>query len=368
MSMKQHLRVPANTRTSYTADLGVYIGRFQPFHLGHLHIVIEALKRVRYLTILVGSSCVPRSYFNPFTFEERRAMILASLPVELRGRVFVQPLLDMTYNDPAWVVQVQEKAKGAAEHFFPMDGDSVALVGYQKDGTSFYLKMFPQWESIAVPAFVAAGEDKPLSATPIREGLFDRTAYEVNAVYLPAHALPDEVIQVIAEFSDTREFENLVEEYEYVKRYKSQFEGLSYPPIFQTVDALVVQSGHILLVKRKSRPGRGLWALPGGFLNAHERIVDAVYRELREETKIKVPDAVLRGSTVARETFDDVHRSARGRTITSAFLIRLPDGPLPKVKGADDAEKAKWVPLSEVTQDKMFEDHFHVIKKMTGMI
>jgi bifunctional NMN adenylyltransferase/nudix hydrolase len=104
-------------------------------------------------------------------------------------------------------------------------------------------------------------------------------------------------------------------------------------------------------------------------LNAGERIQDAVYRELREETKIKVPEAVLRGSTVTQRTFDDVHRSARGRTITSAFLIHLPaTGELPKVKGADDAEKAKWVPLSQVTQDVMFEDHFHIIKLMTALI
>lgn len=364
MSWTDHFRNSAEDAPSI--DLGVYIGRFQPFHFGHRHIVIRALKQVRLLTILVGSSCVPRSYFNPFTFEERKAMILASLPEELRGRVLVQPLLDMTYNDAAWVVQVQERAKAAAESF-GLDNPSVALVGHQKDGTSFYLKMFPQWSNINVSAFIGF-DGKVLSATPIREDLFNPQAFTQGAVYLPPQALHDAVIEQIAEFSTTRDFENLVHEYEYVKKYRKQFEGLSYPPIFQTVDSVVVQSGHILLVKRKSLPGRGLWALPGGFLNASERIEDAVYRELREETKIKVPEAVLRGSTVKREVFDDVHRSARGRTITSAFLIQLPDGPLPKVKGADDAEKAKWVPLSEVTRDKMFEDHYAIIKKMTGMI
>ena len=63
-----------------------------------------------------------------------------------------------------------------------------------------------------------------------------------------------------------------------------------------TVDAVVVQSGHILLVKRGDMPGKGLWALPGGFLNQEETMLDGAIRELKEETKIKVPVPVLKGS------------------------------------------------------------------------
>jgi bifunctional NMN adenylyltransferase/nudix hydrolase len=343
--------------------LGVFIGRFQPFHYGHLFIIKQALKQVKYLTILVGSSSVPRSYFNPFTFEEREAMILSSLTEEEQARVFIQPLVDMTYNDGAWVRQVQSCATDAVYHFGlgDIDKPSVALVGHSKDGSSFYLKMFPQWAEIALP------NHYDISATPIREKFFSREAF-LELLEDIAPVVPAKVRDFMANFSYTADYNNMVEEYEYVQRYRKQFEGLSYPPIFQTVDAVVVQSGHILLVKRKSRPGKGLWALPGGFLNATERVQDAVYRELREETKIKVPEAVLRGSTITSKLFDDVHRSARGRTLTHAFLIKLPDGPLPRVKGADDAEKAKWVPISEVTRDVMFEDHHAIITNLTALL
>jgi bifunctional NMN adenylyltransferase/nudix hydrolase len=153
-----------------------------------------------------------------------------------------------------------------------------------------------------------------------------------------------------------------------IEKYKEAWKAAPFPPTFMTVDAVVVQSGHILLVKRGDMPGKGLWALPGGFLNQGETMLDGAIRELKEETKIKVPVPVLKGSIKDSKTFDAPHRSQRGRTITQAFYIDLGfDERLPKVKGSDDAEKAFWVPLNEVVaqRDKFFEDHFHIISYFT---
>ncbi|MDD1607646.1 MAG: NUDIX domain-containing protein, partial [Methylococcaceae bacterium] len=116
-----------------------------------------------------------------------------------------------------------------------------------------------------------------------------------------------------------------------------------------------------------ARPGKGLAALPGGFISQYERLQDGCIRELREETKLKIPDPVLRGCIKRQHTFDDPHRSARGRTITHAFLIELPAAEdLPKVKGADDAEKAFWLPLADMKPEKMFEDHYFIIRHLLG--
>jgi bifunctional NMN adenylyltransferase/nudix hydrolase len=137
--------------------------------------------------------------------------------------------------------------------------------------------------------------------------------------------------------------------------------------VFVTVDAVVIQSGHILLVKRRARPGKGLAALAGGFIRQYERLQDACIRELREETKLKIPDPVLRGCIKRQHTFDDPHRSSRGRTITHAFLIELPAAEnLPKVKGGDDAEKAFWLPLADMNPEKMFEDHYFIVRHLLG--
>ena len=127
---------------------------------------------------------------------------------------------------------------------------------------------------------------------------------------------------------------------------------------------MVVQSGHVLLIERRALPGRGLLALPGGFLDTEEWIEDAAFRELREETKIDIPNAVLRGGLVTSMLADYPHRSARGRVISQVFLIKLKDGPLPKVKGRSDAKRAMWVPLGEIRPENMFEDPAFIIQRL----
>ena len=63
-------------------------------------------------------------------------------------------------------------------------------------------------------------------------------------------------------------------------------------------------------------------------------------------------------------------RSLRGRTITHAFLIELDGGTgeLARVKGSDDARKAKWFTLAEVEQmeEVLFEDHKHIISTLVA--
>ncbi len=58
---------------------GLFIGRFQPFHLGHLSAIRQALRQVDFLVIGIGSSQTSRTADNPFTAAERREMIEGSL-------------------------------------------------------------------------------------------------------------------------------------------------------------------------------------------------------------------------------------------------------------------------------------------------
>ncbi len=140
-----------------------------------------------------------------------------------------------------------------------------------------------------------------------------------------------------------------------------------YPIIFSCVDAVVIKSGHVLMVTRKASPGKGQLALPGGYVNVNEKLRDAMIRELKEETKIKVPSAVLLGSIVKHEIYDDPDRSSRGRVITTAYLIDLGVGELDKVKGGDDAEHAQWVALANLDPANVFEDHFEIINDLIGI-
>jgi bifunctional NMN adenylyltransferase/nudix hydrolase len=351
-------------------DFLVFIGRFQPYHNGHHAVVAEALARASFLIVLVGSAHRPRCTRNPWTFVERERMLRSCLSEAENRRVFVLPIMDTTYNDDVWISTVQKCVAGvvAARHTQPHREPRVGLIGHSKDHTSYYLSLFPQWGSVDVPNTAAT------SATELRTAIFssDSGGWEDTRVSVAANArdfVPSPVLEQLDAFVRTAEFKHLRDEFDFVRSYRARWAEAPYPPMFVTVDAVVVQSGHVLLVERSARPGKGQWALPGGFVDPDETLREAVLRELKEETRIKVPSPVLAGSIKSEGVFDDPHRSARGRTITHAFFIHLPaDTALPKVKGDDDAAAAFWMPLAELDPERMFEDHYFIIQRMVGQM
>jgi bifunctional NMN adenylyltransferase/nudix hydrolase len=377
-----------STKTAVTYDALVFIARAQPFHNGHKAVVDAALEKAKEVIIVVGSSFASRTIRNPFTFDERKSMIKAVFPQE---NVKVVPVSDYPYDDNKWVAAIQGVVYSAMK--YTPDPIKIGLIGHEKDGTSYYLKIFPTWGNESVPNVDG------IHATDIRKMLLEHDwAPGKMSALMPASAYTTMADIFVANAEGGGAWDTLSKEYDMIHAYKKPYQKITdetlqqivedsfadgqfdqsdllcllrsfdkeyrpqYAPTFMTTDAVVVQSGHILLVKRKHAPGMGLWALPGGFLNPGEKMVDGALRELREETKIKVPLPVLRGSIKDQKTFDDPYRSTRGRTITQAFYIDLGfDKNLPKVKGSDDAEKAQWVPFNEVDRTQMFEDHFFII-------
>jgi len=333
-------------------DTLVLIGRFQPFHNAHLEIIKRSTALCNKLIVITGSAAQPRTYKNPFTSIERERMIRAATG-GLSIQVTIESNIDTMYNDNAWAVRVQAIV---AKHTSP--GEKIAVIGHKKDDSSFYLDMFPQW------GFENVEEIEPLSAVNIRDLYFN---WSFNSNFIK-NVVPQTTYDFLMEFRRTEEFAQIIREREFVETYKKQYASLPYPPIFSTADAVVIQSGHVLMIRRRAEPGKGLWALPGGYVNANtdKSVEDAAIRELREETMIKVPAPVLRGSIVRSKVFDAIDRSPRGRIITHAFYIQLPDGELPKVKGSDDAEKARWVPIAEIRSEECFEDHYEILQHFLG--
>jgi len=336
-------------------DMVVYLGRFQPFHYGHYDTINRAAQISKNVLVIVGSSCSPRTPKNPWNYPERKEMIQKACE-RLPTNIIIDGVPDYTYEDSQWIAQVGEIIQREAE---AIGAKSIAITGYDKDHTSFYLNYFPHLTFVAAPVYPAHGAT--VDATKIRNLMFSGEYSFLQGV------VPDIVYGEIINFTERPEFRTIKGDWEHINEYKKAWAAAPYAPTFLTLDAVVVQSGHVLLVKRKDSPGKGLWAMPGGFLDVHETIEAGIIRELYEETQIKVPEKVIRGSVVHREVFDDPDRSSRGRTVTHVALFKLDDtAKLPQVKGADDAEKAWWFPLSQFKnmQDLMFEDHFHIIDRM----
>jgi bifunctional NMN adenylyltransferase/nudix hydrolase len=335
------------------AKFGVLIGRFQPFHNGHLGVVLAALEQVETLVIVIGSAYSARNIKNPWSWVERKSMILMALPEACRDRVRFVFARDYLYNDNMWITSLQEKVSEVIG-----DSDDVLLFGHDKDYSTYYLRLFPQW------ARKQHAFDNSIDATRVRTMYFKcdlRTLqnWVPEAVW---HKLrSDMVLEDGIQLTDS--FHDLKKEYEYIERYHKDWEGAPFPVTFVTTDAVAVKSGHVLVVRRKGYPGKGLVALPGGFLNQRETIQTGCLRELKEETGIAVDTQILEKSMVDSKVFDHPDRSLRGRTLTHAFCIDLGHGALPKVKGSDDADKAWWMPLREVmgSEEVFFEDHYHII-------
>jgi bifunctional NMN adenylyltransferase/nudix hydrolase len=355
-------------------DLLSLIGKFRMFHNGHKHVVDEALKRTRNLLICIGSANRPRSRHLPWTAAEVEQMIRMVYPLdsEAGGRIKIVQLDDWMHdNDFMWLMNVHKAVAKEEQALRSLHGQrapiKTGLVGFSKDHTSYYLKKFPQWGSVDVGPYRQDG--KILNATDLR-ALFFARGEAVLSSYVPRQVAgfiydwTERHPQTVSYLKDAIEFAG-----DYKKKHK--FVGTNaYDPVHSTTDAILIQSGHVLLVRRKFHPGRGLWALPGGFLKATEPTREAVTRELKEETKIAVKKGVLDLAFRFKTVFSDVNRSDdRGRIITHAYLYLLNDrAELPAIEAADDADKAKWVPLGLLDPREMYSDHFFIIMKMINLI
>lgn len=84
---------------------GLYIGRFQPFHLGHLDAIKFALSQVENLWIGIGSSNKSNEKRNPFTADERKEMITTSLDDKTKKRIQIYYIPDTSDHDK-WTYHV----------------------------------------------------------------------------------------------------------------------------------------------------------------------------------------------------------------------------------------------------------------------
>jgi bifunctional NMN adenylyltransferase/nudix hydrolase len=337
--------------------LAVIIGRWQPFHNGHLHTIMQSAKNTDHLLILIGSAHQARTFKNPFSAAERQHMIATALrEAGVTIPVSFRPIRDHRYDDTAWFTEVS----GAVESFVKNANANVevTLHGVQKDESTWYLESFPQWKNGVTNDLVNV-----INATDLRAFIYQGTDYWKEFV-------PRSVLKYVNEWSKSIEGKRVAREYFYCMKYIADHDKNPHPTQINTADAVVFYKGHVLLVVRGAMPGEGLFALPGGHLNPNERFFHCAIREAVEETKFKIRPEWCTGHFLA----DAPGRSLRGRVISNAFAFKVPDSYspwLPIVQGGDDAKSAHWRSLSEIRADleeRMFEDHLDIVNQLATTI
>lgn len=117
------------------------------------------------------------------------------------------------------------------------------------------------------------------------------------------------------------------------------------------VDGILLHGGKLVAVRRKNEPFRGMPALPGGFVELGETTVDAVVREVREETGLETRVKRLVG------VFSDPSRDPRGHVISIVYELETIGG---RLQAGSDAAAIERVNLSAVPG--MAFDHNEIIR------
>jgi bifunctional NMN adenylyltransferase/nudix hydrolase len=344
-------------------DVAVFIGRCQPVHNGHLALLARALELAPHVIVVLGSAHAARSPKNPFTWDERSALIRLSLHEAQRERVSFVPVRDY-YDMERWVSVVKAAVEGQAQQLGHKPNPRIVLVGHHKDASSGYLGLFTPWAFDALPRMGAT------DAVHLRAAYFaaaDRHAD--GALAAISHEVPAPTLAFLRAFAALPAFRALSAEWQALADYKKSWAVAPYPPVFVTVDTVVECREQVLLIRRGQAPGKGLWALPGGFLEPHDTTLASALRELHEETGVALDDAALLKCLVKRQVFDHPERSQRGRTVTHAFYFALPHDTVPALKAGDDASDAAWFPKRALTamQSEFHDDHFHILDEMLGL-
>ena len=332
--------------------LAVVIGRWQIYHRGHASLLDRALAVAPRVAVVIGSALRSRDTRHPFTWQERRQMIEATLSDAQRARVAFVPVRDY-YDDRRWNAAVRDAVTADLAH-----GSPIALVGHAKDASSHYLDQFADWRRESVEP------QTDIDAAALRRAYFGAVELEPALAVMEPYLEPA-VLHQLRAWACLPAYARLAAEQRFLDRYRQRWTA----PWYLTADVVAEVDGHVLLIRRGGEFGHGLWALPGGFVDTGERLQAAAVRELAEETGWRPLPGTLAAAFQGSAVFDHPLRSPRGRLVTQAFPFDFGRIAQPEVRGADDAKEARWIAKADLPalEHQLFEDHATILDHFVGL-
>ena len=126
-----------------------------------------------------------------------------------------------------------------------------------------------------------------------------------------------------------------------------------------TASALIIDGDKVLLAKRKFKPAKGKWDIPGGFLEAGEHPDAGMLREVKEETGLEVKIIDMIGF------FIDRYGKEGDYTLNIAYIAKIKKG---KRKPADDVDELRWFKLTELPQNLAFKNGREMLQTLKKWI
>ncbi|MGE4336437.1 MAG: NUDIX domain-containing protein [Pigmentiphaga sp.] len=324
----------------YPFDIVVQIGTFQPWLHTHQLALGSALRQApRVALVLAGATQAP-SVRHPFSLEQRAELLRRSIPADWRPRVALYALRESYPPGPDW--------QAVLDALEPVGGGLTPRLAVQAEPG-----LPPAVRPGAVILAYPCADDA--AATWRRSALM---AGLPPAMALPGTAgdaaTPDAAAWLAGWLEGTQRT-RLREEWQALEQDRLAWSVAPYPVTKVTVDCVIECAGHVLLIQRGRAPGRDLHALPGGFIDTGETLLQSARRELAEETSLDLAHEEPRGSAV----FDAPWRSQRGRVITHAYHFVLKAARPPALHAGDDAAQARWMPLGRLPAlaGRMHDDH-----------
>ena len=287
--------------------IGLFIGRFQPFHLGH----IDALKQARKYGITeffigIWSSNKEHTAENPFSHEERKTMITKILN-SLGVKFTIYPLPDMEKDD---------------------------------DRKEYVINNLPKFDAI-------------ISGNPLTTSIFKKNKYAISNIKITKD-IKSTAIKHMIHIWDIEGLKELIpgqiitylQSMKADKRLAKYYNDEHIRPVVAVDGILLTKDKRIVIIQRKNAPLG--YALPGGHIEYWETAEQALIREMKEEVGVHIRIKRLAG------VMTDPKRDPRNHIISLVYIADIISW---RIKAGDDAKSVKLMKLEKAKELKMVAGH-----------